>query len=159
MKLTFIYLVFIFSLFGCAKDSYLVQANKTMQSPPRSETETLEQIKSREDASIALGTDINALSERDTYEAPKLIKSKYPKYPSQARQLKGGRVSVAISIDKNGVVELAKIISSTDPIFEKPAVDAVRKWRFLPAKINGKEARVSLTVPFRFKNELLGSWQ
>jgi protein TonB len=39
---------------------------------------------------------------------------------------------------------------STDPVFERPALAAVKQWRFEPGKRNGKPVRFRMRVPITF---------
>lgn len=132
--------------------NYKERANQVMTTMPRKETETLQERGQRESAEKVLDTAVIAFSEKDVYEPPKLLRTANPEYPLAARR-KGlaGSVKVATIIDEQGAVLEAKIISSTDPIFEAPALDAVKQWRFTPAKRNGQVVKISIIVPVSFQ--------
>ena len=49
-----------------------------------------------------------------------------------------------------GRVENAKVRSSTDPIFERPALKAVRKWQFEPGRSGGKAVSTRMMIPITF---------
>jgi len=122
-----------------------------MKTPPRIESETAQQRSDRKSREESFGTSIKTLSEEDAYEAPRLVQNVTPSYPDEAiKRGVSGRVSVGVIIDKEGLVSTAKIISSSDPVFEMAALEAVRQWRFTPAKKNGNLIKVSLTVPVVF---------
>ena len=53
-------------------------------------------------------------------------------------------------IDANGKVANAKVEKSTDPAFDKPALDAVRKWKFEPAMKEGRKVSAKMRAPIRF---------
>jgi protein TonB len=76
-----------------------------------------------------------------------------PVYPKDA--LKNGvrgDVRLRITVDTDGRVKLAEVISSSPPgVFEESALTAVRRWRFRPIEVDGKpvEASVMTTVVFQ----------
>jgi protein TonB len=78
-----------------------------------------------------------------------------PVYPKDALE-KGlrGDVRVRITVDTDGHVRDAEVISSSPPgVFEKSALTAVRRWRFRPIEVDGKavEASATTTVVFQPK--------
>lgn len=87
-------------------------------------------------------------------ENPAPTKTVKPSYPSSLKsEGVSGLVAVQIVIDEKGEVIDAKATKSSHPDFEKPALDAIRKWKFKPAKKDGKEVKVRVTIPFRFNLE------
>ena len=73
-----------------------------------------------------------------------------PEYPAVARQLKlQGVVEVEVVVGENGAVESATPVSG-NPVFTRPAVDALKRWKFHPFQENGAatKAQVVLTVSF-----------
>jgi protein TonB len=87
-------------------------------------------------------------------ENPVPVKTPPPKYPdSLKREGVSGVVAVQIVIDETGVVASSSILKSSHPDFEKPALDAVRNWKFKPAKKDGTAVKVKVTVPLRFNVE------
>ena len=83
----------------------------------------------------------------------KLISKVDPVYPEVAK-LAGivGSVVLEITIDKNGAVTEAKMVSG-QAFFEEAAVDAVRQWRYEPAIIGGVKTPVSFYVSIFFQND------
>ncbi len=66
-------------------------------------------------------------------EPPKLRHRVEPVVPAEAlRKQERGKVEVAFVIDKTGAVRDAKVTQSSDPIFDQPALDAVRQWEYYP---------------------------
>ncbi|MBZ0258769.1 energy transducer TonB, partial [bacterium] len=51
---------------------------------------------------------------------------------------------------QRGQVENPIVQKSTDPIFENPALSAVKKWKFEPGKRNGEPVRFRMRVPITF---------
>lgn len=87
-------------------------------------------------------------------ENPAPTKTVNPSYPATLKtEGVTGLVAVQIVIDEKGEVIDAKATKSSHPDFEKPALEAVKKWKFKPAKVAGKEVKVRVTIPFRFNLE------
>ena len=73
-----------------------------------------------------------------------------PAYPLTARQLKlSGEVHLDAIVAADGTVEEARIVSG-NPILTKPAVEAVRKWRFQPFTVDGTPSRALVALSFEF---------
>ncbi len=83
--------------------------------------------------------------------APVPVRTPPPTYPP-AMKMKGisGMVVVNVVIDSAGEVENVAVRKSTHPEFEDPAVKAVRRWRFKPAKKDGDAIRARVAVPLKF---------
>ena len=70
---------------------------------------------------------------------PKLMKSVRPEYPTElAYTLSRGRVVAQFVVDKRGEIRSPKVVEATHPAFEAPAIAALVKWKFSPAKTKGK---------------------
>ena len=75
----------------------------------------------------------------------------YPVYPHEAIEAGlEGRVVVRVLVDENGnvVPGTESILSSTDTIFNKPALEAALTCRFTPVKTGG---RVWVNIPYSFR--------
>ncbi len=84
-------------------------------------------------------------------ERPVLLMKVEPVYPEVARRAGlTGRVTIQAVIDENGSIETADVIASKNPIFNQAAIDAVRKWHYRPATMNGRSIRVYFTVVVDF---------
>jgi protein TonB len=78
------------------------------------------------------------------------IQKTAPEYPLVARQLKVvGAVSLEAVVTAEGAVESVRILSG-NPILKKPALEALRRWKFRPFAENGKPAAAVVTVSFEF---------
>ena len=74
-----------------------------------------------------------------------------PAYPEAARRAGlGGRVRLQAVIAEDGSVESVEVFASTNPLFDRAAVEAVRKWRYRPALMNGSPVRVYFSVIVSF---------
>ncbi|CAI8320752.1 MAG: Uncharacterised protein [Opitutia bacterium UBA7350] len=74
-----------------------------------------------------------------------------PRYPSSAkRQGLQGRVTAEFIIDERGDVMQVTITRSSDPVFEKPTIDAIRRWKFSPGEKDGRKVktRTRVTIPY-----------
>jgi TonB family protein len=62
-----------------------------------------------------------------------------------------GTVVIEATIDEEGNVTNAKVTKSETPLLNQPALDAVQKWKYEPALLNGKPVPVLMTVTVNFK--------
>ena len=78
----------------------------------------------------------------DLDQRPRPISQVKPRYPLELKKAKiTGSVVLLFVLNEEGRVEDLRIESSSRPEFEKPALDAVRKWRFKPGTRYGKAVR------------------
>ncbi len=84
-------------------------------------------------------------------EPPKLLKFRRPEYPPGVQEKINAGVLVKVTIDERGEVEDSRILQSTDPRFEKSAIEALKHFKFQSAKLNGKPTKCIVAVPIRFK--------
>jgi protein TonB len=146
-------------LAGCAlfpppDTAYVRRINQIMRTPARTENETPEQQALRAAREQAFGEKIGLMSEKDAFDPPTLRRYVAPSYPPGAGKTgrKGG-VNVGVIIDTTGRIKDAKIISSTDPVFEAPALAAVKQWRFIPGRKDGQLISMSFIFPVDFPPE------
>ncbi len=84
-------------------------------------------------------------------EPPVPTKTVAPVYPMELkRQGVTGMVTMAITVDEKGNVADPVVKKSTIPDFEKPAVEAITKWKFKPAMKDGKPVAVQVVIPLKF---------
>ena len=85
-------------------------------------------------------------------EATAAITSKVPPdYPPVARQLKiEGKVELEAVVAENGAVEKVSIVSG-NPVLTKPAVEAVKRWKFVPFEDGGKPCKALAPLSINFK--------
>lgn len=133
--------------------------------------ETQQQIPLSADLEVALGSggalagfgEIRSLTtaeavQEDTFDVADLEKRPEPTsqvaptYPEALRKAKvEGVVTLIFVLDETGRVEDPRVENSTRPEFEKPALDAIRKWRFSPGQKDGQAVRTYIRVPLRFR--------
>jgi TonB family protein len=87
---------------------------------------------------------------------PKLVEFVEAEYPESEKAAgKMASVVLQIAITDKGTVEDVAVITSAGPAFDKSAQEAVAKFRFEPAEVDGKPAPVKITYryDFTFKEE------
>lgn len=89
-----------------------------------------------------------SLAELD--QTPRAVFQPQPVQTSQTRKKAPGTVYVIFVVDASGKVQSPAVQTSSDAIFEKPALNAVKQWRFEPGKRNGEAVRFRMRVPITF---------
>jgi len=59
-------------------------------------------------------------------------------------------VILDVIIDEHGVVTSTRVLKSV-AFLDQAAVDAVRQWRFTPARLNGEAIPIVMTVTVTFR--------
>jgi len=96
------------------------------------------------------GQDANGIYSK-VDESPIPVKTPPPKYPDALRRDGiSGVVAVAVVIDETGGVIDATVSKSSHMAFERPSLDALKSWKFKPARVAGNAVKVRVTVPMRF---------
>lgn len=84
-------------------------------------------------------------------EPPVPVRTVAPEYPNELRRDGvSGLVMVKCSIDEQGNVTGTEVEKSSNVAFEKPAVEAVKKWKFKPAKQDGAPITIKVSIPIKF---------
>src|SRR5581483_9012563 len=79
-----------------------------------------------------------------------LVKSERPVYPHLAEEnLRQGEVLLQVHIGADGSVQNATIVSGAE-IFQRSAIDCVKKWKFAPYFKDGKPVEVNTEIPIDF---------
>ena len=97
------------------------------------------------------GLDIFDINAVDTKPQPR--KQASPNYPIAAKRQKlEGYALAEFVIDENGNVINIQIKQSSNPIFEKPTIDAIRSWKFTPGEKDGRKVktRTRIKIPYNF---------
>ena len=85
------------------------------------------------------------------FQGPKLVSSTIPVYPPFARaQGQEGMVVIDALIDASGRVTEAKVVSGPF-LLQQAALDAVRQWKYQPARLNGQPVANHQTINLAFK--------
>jgi protein TonB len=87
----------------------------------------------------------------DLDQRPRPIFQTPPHYPPELRRSRRqGTVHVVFLVDPQGRVTSPKVEKSTDPAFERVALEAVRQWRFEPGTRKGEKVQFKMRVPITF---------
>jgi TonB family protein len=89
---------------------------------------------------------------------PRLIDGPHPAYPDIARRAGvDGTVVLHITLGLDGRVEQAQVVRSTSlGVFDEAAREAILKWRYEPARIDGRPVRAVFRQTIRFTMPRVG---
>ena len=148
------------------------EAEKPPEAAPEPQlAETQPQIPLTADLEVALGSggalagfgEIRSLTATETVQEdlfdvadlekrPEPISQVAPTYPAELRKAKvEGLVTLIFVLDETGRVEDPRVENSSRSEFEKPALEAIRRWRFSPGEKDGQAVRTYIRVPMRFR--------
>lgn len=83
---------------------------------------------------------------------PELVRRIEPGYPEAARKARQeGIVVLEAIIAASGSIEDIRVVKSAGVLLDSAAEEAVRRWRYRPATLNGRAVRVLLTVTVAFR--------
>ncbi len=86
----------------------------------------------------------------DLDQKPRALYRPSPVLNSKQRRATPGSVTVVFIVDQSGRVEAPVVMNSTDPVFERSALAAIKKWKFEPGKRGGKSVRFRIRQPISF---------
>jgi len=82
-----------------------------------------------------------------------LIKSVPPVYPEMAKaQHVSGKVQIDALVDASGNVATVKVVSGP-VLLRKAALDAVKQWKYTPARLDDQPTSMHLTVTVEFRGQ------
>ena len=149
-----------------------IEEPKPPEAPPEPQlAENQQQIPISADLDVAMGsggglagfgevhslTAVEALRDEafnvsDLEKRPQAVSQVAPAYPVELRKAKvEGSVTLVFVLSEDGRVVDPRVENSSRPEFEKPALDAIRKWRFSPGMKDGRAVRTYIRVPMRFR--------
>jgi protein TonB len=99
------------------------------------------------------GSGDDPFSLADLDQQPRAIYRLNPQMTTAIRRKAPGTVQIVFVVDEQGRVQNPVVQSSPDPVFEKPALDAIRKWKFEPGKRGGKAVSTRMRVPITFPDK------
>lgn len=103
-------------------------------------------------ATAATATQQDAFDVNDLEKRPEAVSQVAPVYPAGLRKAKiEGAVTLMFILDEEGRVEDPRVENSSHPEFEKPALEAIRRWRFRPGMKDGHSVRTYIRIPIRFR--------
>jgi TonB family protein len=84
-------------------------------------------------------------------ELPVLVSRPDPQYPEAARRMKlGGDVVLRVVVEANGSVGRIDVVTPGPFGMTEAAADAVRKWTYRPARVNGQPVAVWKVIRVKF---------
>lgn len=90
----------------------------------------------------------------DLDQKPRVVYQPAPPITNDIRRKAPGTVYIIFVVDRKGRVENPSIQKSTDPVFDKAALNAVKQWKFEPGRRNGEPVRFRMRVPITFPKGL-----
>ena len=94
----------------------------------------------------------DAFSVEDLDKRPEPVSQVPPAYPPELRKAKiEGKVTLLCFVGADGRVEEVRVGTSSRPEFEKPAIDAMRKWKFRPGMKAGQAVGAYVSYPISFR--------
>ncbi len=83
---------------------------------------------------------------------PRKKRGEVPAYPTAKRfACVRGPIVVGTTIDEEGRLGSPRLLSAVDPVLGLSALDAIRDWRFEPARRDGKPVAVGYIVTVNYK--------
>lgn len=99
-----------------------------------------------------LGSALNTFDVSELEKRPEVVSQVAPAYPAELRKAKvEGVVTLVFLLTEDGRVEDPRVENSSRPEFEKPALEAVRRWRFRPGVKDGQSVKTHMRLPIRFR--------
>lgn len=97
----------------------------------------------------ALGLATPAFAQKT--EPPVPIRTVAPVYPTELkREGVAGMVKVKFTVDVQGNVSNPEVESSSNPGFNKAALEAIKSWKFKPATQDGSPIAKTVSIPLKF---------
>jgi protein TonB len=90
-------------------------------------------------------------SMEDLDQKPVAVAQISPVHPRELLKARvEGQVTLLFVVDEQGKVADPRVENSSRPEFEKPALEAVRKWKFKPGTKEGAPVKTYIRQPIRF---------
>lgn len=106
------------------------------------------------DSFVDSGEDADQLFELDELDQdPRVLYQASPKMTSAMRRAAPATVIVVFVVDERGRVGNAAVQSSSDPSFDRAALEAVKQWRFEPGQSKGQPVESRMRIPITFPKE------
>ena len=103
-------------------------------------------------AELAVKPAADVLRVRGHVNPPRLVKRVQPIYPPEARKNREQGVSVYEAIiSPDGCIEDPRLLQSSTPTLDIMGMEAISRWQYRPATLDGRPVRVYLTVTVTFR--------
>lgn len=80
---------------------------------------------------------------------PRVTRQVNPEYPERGIRVQGV-VAIGVVVTSKGLPDDVKVVKSLEKDVDRCALDAVKQWRFAPAKKDGKPVAVHITIEIEF---------
>lgn len=106
-------------------------------------------------ASLCLPLPAFAVDATADYVPMKMVQTEPVIFPSEAHNLgvREGEAHVSVAVDENGKITDYLVTAYTHPAFADAAVNALRKWEFEPAYVQGKPRNSLVDLAFSFESK------
>ena len=92
-----------------------------------------------------------AFNPADIDQKPQIVSQPSPSFPPEMRGKRiEGVVTLIFIVDPTGRVSDPRVETSTNPAYDRPALDAVRRWKFEPALRKGERVPWKMRTQVRF---------
>lgn len=96
---------------------------------------------------------VSLLADEKT-EPPVPVRTVAPEVPPDfARSGVTGLVTISLTVDDRGNVQDEKVIKSSHRELEVPALAAIKRWKFKPARKDGNPVSAHVAIPIKFTAE------
>ena len=141
-------------VFGASRNSY---TDESVSSDEGVEAKKGNTLTKAVDDTILLDSDVAALptptEEYLVSEMPVVVSKIRPNYPKEAREKRiEGSVALDVLIDQFGAVRKVSVLDGPE-IFRTGAVEAMSRFKFKPAQVDGKPVAVRIRYVLNFKLE------
>ncbi|GJM23133.1 MAG: hypothetical protein DHS20C15_30480 [Planctomycetota bacterium] len=86
----------------------------------------------------------------DLDQKPRIVYQPSPSVSDKLRKQAPATVYILFVVDERGKVDSPKVQKSTNPAFERAALNAVKQWKFEPGKRKGEAVSFRMRVPVTF---------
>jgi protein TonB len=101
---------------------------------------------------VGPASDVDPVRPGGDVRPPEIVERVEPQYPEAARKARlDGVVILNAIIAASGEVEAVRVLRSAGRLLDDAAAEAIRKWTYRPATLNGRAVRVLLTVTVDFR--------
>lgn len=101
---------------------------------------------------VSSAADLSGVLVLDIIDPPKLDHHEPPRYPSVARRMRAEGVAIlSVTIDAEGRVNVVEPVNQLRGGLTDAAIQAVRKWRYQPARRNEQPIPITIEVKVRFE--------
>lgn len=86
-------------------------------------------------------------------QQPRVLMRPAPAFPAKLKKRAPATVKVKFIVDAKGRVQSPKVATTTDPAFDRAALDCVKQWKFEPATHKGEPVSYPMLVPITFPKD------